>query len=108
MVAKYAAESHNLLHDYQAAEREARTGLAVEAWSPGDADIIRIELGIALAGQGAVDEAVEHGKEALARPRHLVSVLARARQLDGVLMKRYANTPCAREFHAEYEQLCSR
>jgi hypothetical protein len=88
MVAKYAAGSYNLLHDYQGAEREARPGLAVEAWSPGDADIIRIERGIALAGQGAVDEAVEYGRRALARPCHLVSVVSRARQLDQVLTER--------------------
>jgi len=52
MVGKYAAEAHNSLRNYQAAEREARDGLAVEAWSPGDADLVRIELGTALAGQG--------------------------------------------------------
>ena len=108
MVAKYAAESHNLLQDYQAAEREARTGLAVEAWSPGDADLIHLELAIALAGQGAIDEAIEHGRHALAKPRHLISVLSRARQLDAVLTSRYPKAAGSYEFREQLEVLVSR
>ena len=68
---------------------------------------MRIELGIALAGQGAVDEAVEHGRRALARPRHLVSVLSRARQLDGVLVNRYPTASSVREFNEQYQRFAS-
>jgi hypothetical protein len=92
----------------QPAEREARPGLAVEAWSPGHADIIRIERGIALAGQGAVNEAVEYGRRALARPCHLVSVVSRARQPDQVLTERYPSVTCTREFHEEYKRFARR
>jgi transcriptional regulator with XRE-family HTH domain len=105
MVAKYAAEAHNSLKNYQAAEQEARDALGIETWSPGDADIVRIELGIARAGQGAPDEAVEHGKLALGQPRFLGSVLSRGRQLDTMLMTRYRKTPSTQEFHERYQQL---
>ncbi len=105
MVAKYAAEAHNRLQDYQAAEREARAGLAVETLSPGDADINRIELGIALAGQGAPEEAAEYGKRALRRPRFLGGVLSRGRQLDTLLTHRYPTAPCTQDFHEQYQLL---
>lgn len=105
VVAGYAADCHNRLGDYQAAEREARNGLAVDAWSPGDADVNRIRLGIALTNLGSPDEAVEHGKQALARPRFLGGVLSRARQLDAALMSRYPAEPCAQDFRERYRQL---
>jgi tetratricopeptide (TPR) repeat protein len=108
MVAKYAADCHNRLGNYQAAEREARDGLAVEAWSPGDADVNRIELGIALINLGAPDEAVEHGKQALTQPRFLGGLLPRARQLDSALMSRYPTESCAQDFHEQYRLLASR
>jgi transcriptional regulator with XRE-family HTH domain len=108
MVAKYAAGCHNHLGDYQAAAQEARVGLAVEAWSPGDADLARVEFGIALAGLGSPDEAVEHGKQALAQPRMLGGLLSRSRRLDAVLMSRYPAEPCAQEFHEQFQLLASR
>jgi tetratricopeptide (TPR) repeat protein len=89
IIASLTAGSHNRLENYQEAERHARDALAVEAWSPGQADLNRIDLGIALAHRGSPDEAAERGKQALARPRWLGSLLPRARELDAVLMNRY-------------------
>jgi hypothetical protein len=84
-IALHAAYCYIRLADYKRAEREARDALAVEAWSPGAADITRLELGIALAHRGSPDEAAEHGRQALARPRWLGGLLPRARELDAVL-----------------------
>jgi hypothetical protein len=43
--------------------RHAHDALAVEAWSPGEADLNRLDLGIALAHRGSPDEAAERGKQ---------------------------------------------
>jgi tetratricopeptide (TPR) repeat protein len=107
LVDSIAAGCHNRLGNYREAQRHARDALAVEACSPGEADLNRIELGIALAGLGAPDEAVELGKQALSQPRFLGAVLSRARQLDTVLMSRYPTTPSAQEFDGQYRQLAS-
>lgn len=104
----YAAYSHILVADYRAAEREAREALAAEAWSPGTADMARIELGIALAHLGRPDEAAEHGKQTLAQPRFVGYLLPRALELDTVLKHRYPTEPLPQEFHEHYRQLVER
>jgi transcriptional regulator with XRE-family HTH domain len=106
-VAEYAAYCYVQLADYPAAERNAREALAVQAWSPGAADISRIEFGIALAGLDAPDEAVEHANQALTHPRFLGATLSRARELDTMLMTRYPKTPYAHDFHEQYKLLTS-
>jgi hypothetical protein len=108
IIASLTASSHRQLANYREAERRARDALAVEAWSPGQADLNRLDLGIALAHRGAPDEAAERGKQALARPRWLGSLLPRARELDAVLMKRYPADPSTQEFHEQYQLLASR
>jgi hypothetical protein len=105
IIASLTASSHKQLENYREAERHARDALAVEAWSPGDADCSRLDLGIALAHRGSPDEAVERGKQALARPRWLGALLPRARELGTVLMKRYPTAPGTQEFHEQYQLL---
>jgi tetratricopeptide (TPR) repeat protein len=107
IVTRMTAWCHNQLGNYQEAERHTRDALAVEAWSPGEADLNRLDLGIALAHRGSPDEAAERGKQALARPRFLGALLPRARELDAVLMKRYPADPGTQEFHEQYQLIAS-
>lgn len=105
--ASAAAYCYIQLADNRAAEREARNALAIETWSPGEADVARLHLAIALAHIGSPDEAVEHGKQALSRPRFLGSVLPRARDLNTVMVSRYPTASCTQDFREQYRLLAS-
>lgn len=107
LVASIAAHSHNLVGNHRAAEREARAALPVESWSPAEAGLARLHLGIALANLGSPDEAVEHGNRALASPGYLGSVRPLARELDAALTHRYPTQPNVADFHDRYQQLAT-
>ncbi|MEV0593160.1 tetratricopeptide repeat protein [Nonomuraea cavernae] len=87
----YTASSYIWLGEYELARRHAES--AVKAHenvpdskrSPSREAIARLDLGIALANLGAVDEAVAAGVAALDSPRVVASVRARAADLDLVL-----------------------
>jgi hypothetical protein len=67
----------------------------------------QLNLGIALANLGSAEEAAEHGKQALASGCGKAMLLPRFRELDAVLMSRYAKEPAAVEFHERYEAVTS-
>ncbi|MEV0593172.1 hypothetical protein [Nonomuraea cavernae] len=87
----YTASSYIWLGEYELARRHAES--AVKAHenvpdgkrSPSREAIARLDLGIALANLGAVDEAVAAGMAALDSPRVVASVRTRAADLDLVL-----------------------
>ena len=97
--------------DYKQAERHARTALAVgESASPMDRSpkreaIARIDLSIALAHLGSLDEAVAHGSQALYSVRVVDSVLSRAAELDGAIMTCFPQEVIAQSFHEQYLQI---
>ena len=70
--------------------------------SPTQEAITRCDLGIALAGLGSPDGALEQGRSALASSRIVERVLSRAGDLDAFLTARYPGLPEARDFHEQY------
>ncbi|MGH3885483.1 MAG: helix-turn-helix domain-containing protein [Pseudonocardiaceae bacterium] len=96
--------------DYKQAETHARTALAVgESASPMDRSpkreaIARIDLSIALAHLGSLDEAVAQGSQALSSVRVVDSVLSRAGELDTALMTCFPQEAIAQSFHEQYLQ----
>lgn len=96
-IASYALTAHPAsssiwLADYQQAETQPRAALVwqesaiVEDHSPTREAIARIDLSIALANLGMLDEALTHGSQALSSARVTDSVLSRAGELDRTLM----------------------
>jgi hypothetical protein len=89
----YAASSHQWLGDYPQAEALARTAVTAHETAPGAnrapsrEAIARLDLGIALAHQGQVDEAITAGHQALDCVRVVDSVITRAGDLDTVLAR---------------------
>jgi transcriptional regulator with XRE-family HTH domain len=107
----YPASSYLWLSDFEKASRHAEEAVAVheaapaESRSPSREAIARIDLGIALAELGSPDEAVGQGLRALASPRLVSSVLARAGELDATIVGRYPGLPEAQQFHEQYREL---
>ncbi|MGH3885143.1 MAG: tetratricopeptide repeat protein [Pseudonocardiaceae bacterium] len=98
------------LADYKQAETHARTALAVqESASPANRSpirgaIARIDLSIALAYLGSLDEAVAQGSQALSSLRVVDSVLSRAGELDTAPMTCFPQKAIAQGFHEQYRQ----
>jgi tetratricopeptide (TPR) repeat protein len=109
-ITAYPASSCIWLAEYKQAETYARTALAVhESASPADRSlsreaITRIDLSIALAHLGSLDEAVAHGSQALSSVRVVDSVLSRAGELDKTLMTRFPQETITQSFHEHYLQ----
>jgi tetratricopeptide (TPR) repeat protein len=104
------ASSYIWLADYKKAETHSRTALAVgesaspTGRSPKREAIARIDLSIALAHLGSLDEAAEHGSQALSSARMVDSVLSRAGELDKALMTCFPQEAIAQSFHEQYLQ----
>ncbi len=104
------ASSYIWLADYKQAETHARTALAVgESAAPPNCSprrdaIARIDLSIALAHLGSLDEATSHGSQALSSVRVVDSVLARAGELSKALMTCFPQEAIAQSFHEQYLQ----
>jgi tetratricopeptide (TPR) repeat protein/transcriptional regulator with XRE-family HTH domain len=96
--------------DYKQAEKHARTALAVQQStapmdrSPKREAIAHIDLSIALAHLGSLDEATAHGSQALSSARVVDSVLSRAGELDKALMTCFPQEAIAQSFHEQYLQ----
>lgn len=107
------SSSYVWLADYPQAETHARTALAVLGSadpadrSPKAEASARINLGIALAHLGSLDEAAAHGSQALSSIRAVDSVLSRAGELDQALMTRFPREPATQSFHEQYRQLAT-
>jgi hypothetical protein len=110
-IVSQTATSDIWLADYKQAETHARTALAVqESAAPVDRSpkreaIARINLSIALAHLGSLDEAAAHGSQALSSARVVDSVLSRAGELDETLMTRFPNEVGSHSFHEQYLQM---
>jgi tetratricopeptide (TPR) repeat protein len=104
------ASSYIWLADYKQAEKHARTALAVqESAAPADRSpkgeaIARIDLGIALAHLGSLEEATAQGSQALSSVRVVDSVLSRAGELDRALMTCFPQEAITQSFHEQYRQ----
>jgi transcriptional regulator with XRE-family HTH domain len=104
----YPASCYVWLGDFAKARSYGEQAVAVHmsapaaSRSPSREAIARIDLGIALAGLGIPDEAAALGRQALASPRVVDSVRARAGDLDVLLMARYPDQEDARAFHEDY------
>ncbi|MEV5748036.1 hypothetical protein AB0L00_09475 [Actinoallomurus sp. NPDC052308] len=110
-MAAHPASASLWLGDYRKARRQAEAALAASESgpakdrSPSREAIVRIDLALAVAHLGEPDAAVDLGRQALASPRYVKSVLARAGDLDAVLTARHAETGYARDFHERYLEL---
>jgi tetratricopeptide (TPR) repeat protein len=116
IIASYAVNAHPAssyiwLADYPQAETHARAALAwqesaiAEDRSPTREAVARIDLGIALAYLGSLDEAVTHGSQALSSARMTDSVLSRADELDRALMTCFPHEAIAQNFREQYRQI---
>jgi tetratricopeptide (TPR) repeat protein len=103
-IANSTAECHLGLNDWKEAEQHARMGCGVAQWSPGQAALAQLRLGLALAHLGHPDEAAERGRQALALERGYGSMLTNARKLDAALRGRYPKEPGTLEFHERLER----
>jgi len=111
-ITAHPASSYIWLADYKQAETYARTALAVQETTapanrrPTREAIARIDLSIALANLGSLDEASTHGIQALAlcSARVVTSLLSRAGELDKALMTRFPQEAIAQNFHEQYLQ----
>jgi tetratricopeptide (TPR) repeat protein len=102
----------NRLGDFDDAKKHALAALAVHesdmgsSRSPRRETLARIDLAIALAGTEELDEALEHGRRALASPQISDEwVRPHAAGLDKVMMTRYPGSSEAREFRERYREL---
>jgi transcriptional regulator with XRE-family HTH domain len=104
----YPASCYVWLGDFAKARTYGEQAVAVHesappaSRSPSREAIARIDLAIALAGLGIPDEAAALGRQALASPRVVDSVRARAGDLDILLMARYPDQEDAQVFHEDY------
>jgi len=107
----YPASSYLWLADYSTARRHALNALTVHeqappaSRSPSREAIARLDLAIALVALGSPDEAVAHGRQALASSRVVDSVRIRAGDLDAALTGRYSDLPDTQAFHDQYREL---
>ncbi|MCA1676211.1 MAG: XRE family transcriptional regulator, partial [Actinobacteria bacterium] len=110
-ITAHPASSYIWLADYKQAERHARTAVAAyESAAAADRRptreaIGRIDLSIALAHLGSLDEATTYGSQALSSGRVTDTVLSRAVELDSVLMTSFPRESAAQSFHEQYRQL---
>ncbi|MFI6321608.1 hypothetical protein ACIBG8_29015 [Nonomuraea sp. NPDC050556] len=101
----YTASSYIWLGEFDQARVHAERAVAAHVSgpaaksSPSREAIARLDLGIALANLGAVDDALTLGTQALDSPRVVASVRARADDLDAALARRFPGTSQAEEFH---------
>lgn len=108
-VTAYSASCWVWLGDFAKAAGYARRAVEVHESasaaerSPTREAIARVDLAIAVAGQGGPGEAAELGCQALDSPRLTGSVLSRARDLHAVLAHRYPGQEEAARFRARYE-----
>ncbi|MGH3916372.1 MAG: hypothetical protein ACRDTC_23630 [Pseudonocardiaceae bacterium] len=109
-ITAHPASSYIWLADYKQAETHARAALATyESAAPADRKptreaIARIDLSIALAHLGSLEEAAEHGSQALTSVRVTDTVLSRAIELDRALMACFPRETIAQGFHEQYRQ----
>jgi transcriptional regulator with XRE-family HTH domain len=96
---KAATYGRRALEIYESASADER--------SPSREAIARVDLALALAGQGQPGEAAELGCQALGSPRLTGSVLSRARDLDAALAARYPGQEDAARFHARCQTATS-
>ncbi|MEQ4720957.1 tetratricopeptide repeat protein [Nonomuraea sp. B19D2] len=102
----YTASSYLWLGDYEQARHHAERAVRSHEMTPaGQRSLSReaiahLDLGIARAHLGALDEAIACGLRALGSPRIVASVYARAADLDAVLVAKYPGSSQAAEFHA--------
>ncbi len=87
---------------------EVHESASAEERSPSREAIARVDLALAVAGQGEPGEAAELGCQALRSPRLTGSVLSRARDLDAALAARYPGQADATTFRACYESAAAR
>jgi len=115
MLASHAVTAHPAssciwLADYKHAETHARAALGVQESaaavdrSPTREAIARIDLSIALAHLGSLDEATAHGTQALSSVRVTDTVLSRAVELDRALMTCFPQEMITQSFHEQYLQ----
>ena len=110
----YPASAYAWLGDFRAARDHGEAALAVHesvpaaSRSPSREAIARLDLATALTQLGTPDEAVVLGSQALTSPRVVTSVLLRARDLNKVLVNRYPNLACVREFHEQFRHIVQR
>ena len=108
-LAFYAATCYVWLGDGRRAEAAARQVTAqadrdptvAQRW-PTRLATAYVELGLALALQGRIDEACAAACQAFDAPYLRSSTVWRARELDAVLLARYASVPEVRDFHERY------
>lgn len=99
------------LGDFTTARTHGEAAVAVhESTLPGVAPrlaaVARLDLATALVGLGAPDDAVALGSQALTSTRMASSwVVARAHDLDKILVGRYPDLSCVREFHEQYRHV---
>ncbi|MGH3885131.1 MAG: hypothetical protein ACRDSZ_00950 [Pseudonocardiaceae bacterium] len=109
-ITAHPASSYIWLADYKQAETHARTALTTyESAAPVDRRptreaIARIDLSIALAHLGSLDEAVAQGSQAFSSVRVTDTVLSRAVELDRALMTCFPQEAIAQGFHEQYRQ----
>lgn len=115
MAASHAINAHPAssciwLTDYKHAETHARAALAVqESAAPVDCSptreaIARIDLSIALAHLGSLEEATAQGSQALSSGRVTDTVLSRAGELGRALTACFPQEAIAQSFHEQYRQ----
>lgn len=103
-LAAYSASAYLWLGDYEMARRQALEAIAVHRSAgpseraPGREAMARLDLGIALAGLGQPDEAIDQGLRALESRRHVHSLRARIGDLRVTLVSRYPDLPDVRRF----------
>ncbi len=113
-ITAHPASSCIWLADYKQAQTHARAALAVQESaaavnrSPTREAIARIDLSIALAHLGSLDEAVAHGSQALSSRRVTDTVLSRAVELDRALMTCFPREAIVQSFHEHYRQIARR
>ncbi len=113
-VTAYPASCYVWLGDFAKAAGYGRRAVEVHESvtpaqrSPSREAIARIDLALAMAGQGDPGEAAELGCQALRSPRLTGSVLGRARDLDSALAARYPGQADASRFRAQYQSAAER
>ncbi|MGV9775080.1 hypothetical protein [Streptosporangium sp. NPDC003464] len=73
--------------------------------SPTRQAITALDLGMACARLGDVEEAVAHGLEAISTPRYASAIVARSSSLGGTLARCYPNTRVVTQFRQEVAAL---
>ena len=107
-VSFYLATCYVWLHEPQRAEEHARHviaengNLASRNWWPTRVGTARIELAIALAQQGRVDEAARTGADVLSADFLRRSTVWRADELDSMLREGHADVAEVEDFHEQY------